>query len=65
MTAIGHPKLVLYSSSPSAPLAIDDNAGDLFYKVAVGGRIYLDVSSYKASLTSSYRIVVDRIPDTN
>ena len=61
VTATGHPKLVLYSISPSTPLAVDDRGGDLSCSVTVGGTIYLDVSSYSPQFTSSYQIVVHRI----
>ena len=61
VTAIGHPKLVLYRVTPSSPLAIDDRAGDLFYSVVDGGTMFLDVSSYNSKLTSGYQIVVHRI----
>lgn len=60
VTAIGHPKLVLYTTFPSMPLAIDDRGGNLIY-VTSGGTIYLDVSAYSARLTSDYAIVIDRI----
>ena len=59
-TAIGHPKLILYNVSSSTPLATDDRAGTLLY-VTGGETIYLDVSSYSASLTSDYMITVVRI----
>ena len=59
-TAIGHPKLILYNVSSSAPLATGDRAGTLLY-VTEGGTMYLDVSSYSASLTRDYMITVDRI----
>jgi len=60
VTAIGHPKLILYNVSASTPLAIDDHGGNLFYATG-GGTMYLDVSSRSTSLTSDYMIVVDRI----
>ena len=44
VTATGHPKMVLYTTSPSMSLAIDDRGGTLIY-VTSEGPIYLDVSS--------------------
>jgi hypothetical protein len=63
VTATGHPKLVLYRTSPSTPLEIDNQAGDLSYYAETGGTIYLDVSSRhpSAKFTSSYRIMVYRL----
>jgi hypothetical protein len=60
VTAIGHPKLILYNVSSSTPLATDDRGGTLLY-VTGGETMYLDVSSYSASLTSDYMITVDRV----
>ncbi|MCI0789938.1 MAG: hypothetical protein J4N88_10210, partial [Chloroflexi bacterium] len=60
VTAVGHPKLILYSASPSSPFATDDGAGNILY-VTGGGTMYLDVSSYNAKYTGDYQIVVDRI----
>ena len=44
VTATGHPKMVLYTTFPSMPLAIDDRGGTLIY-VTSEGPMYLDVSS--------------------
>ena len=64
VTAIGHPKLVLYSSSRSAPLASDDMDGDINFKVPVSWTTYyLDVSSYSAKMTYDYRIIVHRLSE--
>ena len=63
VTAIGHPKLVLYSSSRSAPLATDDMNGDINFKVPGWTTYYLDVSSYSAKMTSDYRIIVHRVSE--
>ena len=60
VTAIGHPKLILYNVSASTPLAIDDHGGNLFY-ITGGGTMYLDVSSRSTSLTSDYMISVYRV----
>ena len=60
VTAIGHPKMVLYTTFPSMPLAVDDRGGTLIY-VTSGGTMYLDVSAYSARLTSDYMIVIDRV----
>ena len=61
VTATGHPKLVLYRTSPSTPLETDNRAGDLQYGAETGGTIYLDVSSRTAKFTSSYRIIAYRL----
>jgi len=60
VTSIGHPKLMLYNVSSSTPLATDDRAGMLLY-VTEGETMYLNVSSYSASLTSDYMITVVRV----
>ena len=59
--SIGHPKLFVYAANPSAGFAIDDRNGSAIY-VARGGAVYLDVSSYSATLTSTYRIIIDLVP---
>ena len=63
VTAVGHPKLVLYRISPSTPLEIDNSAGDLSYRAETWGTIYLDVSSRhpSAKFTSSYQITVSLV----
>lgn len=60
VTATGHPKLVLYETDPTMPLAVDDRAGALIH-VSTGGAMYLDVSAYSTRLTSDYMVVVDRV----
>ena len=61
VTGVGHPKMVFYTSSPAAPLKIDDRGGLLVKTEVDGGTIYLDVSSYNPDLIHDYQIVVDRI----
>jgi len=61
VTATGHPEMVLYTTFPSMPLAIDDRGGALIY-VTSGGAMYLDVSAYSPLLTCDYMIVIDRVP---
>jgi hypothetical protein len=60
VTAIGHPRMVLYGVTPASPLAVDDRAGTLLY-VTRGGTMYLDVFSNNTQNFGGYRIVAERV----
>jgi hypothetical protein len=61
VSAYGYPKIVLYRTSPSSPLVVDNGAGYISYSVVNGGTVYLDVSSKTSVQTGEYRVVVHRV----